>query len=172
VVEPGVSSPVVEPLGPQHERTAFSCGVPVLDRYLQEQASQDVRRRIAATFVLVMPGGHIGGYYTLSATAVQLTDLPPEVTKRLPRYPLVPAFLLGRLAVDTRYRGQGLGRFLLADALYRCLTSEIAGFAVIVDAKDDDARRFYEREGFLGLPDRTNRLFRRLSDIGDLFAER
>jgi GNAT superfamily N-acetyltransferase len=161
--------PVVEPLGPQHDRAAFSCGVPALDDYLRNQASQDARRFIAAPFVLVMQDRGVGGYYTLSATAIQLSELPPETVRRLPRYPLVPAFLLGRLAVDQRYRGQGWGRFLLADALHRCLTSEIVGFAVVVDAKDDSPRRFYERESFLALPDRPNRLFRRLSDIEALF---
>jgi GNAT superfamily N-acetyltransferase len=165
VAEASPARPVIEPLGPHHNRAAFSCGVPELDRYLHHQAGQDARRRIAAPFVLVMPDGRIGGYYTLSATAVQLIELPAETARRLPRYPQVPAFLLGRLAVDRRYRGQGWGRFLLADALRRCVGSELAGFAVVVDAIDDEARGFYAREGFLSLPDTPNRLFRRITDI-------
>jgi GNAT superfamily N-acetyltransferase len=160
----------VEPLAARHDRSTFACGVPALDRYLVQQAGQDARRRVAAPFVLVMPEGTIGGYYTLSATAVRLDSLPPEIAKQLPRYPLVPAFLLGRLAVDLRHRGQGGGRFLLADALYRCVRSEVAGFAIVVDAKDEAARRFYARESFLPLPDSRNRLFRRMRDIVDLFA--
>jgi GNAT superfamily N-acetyltransferase len=81
----------------------------------------------------------------------------------------VPATRLGRLAVDRRQRGNGYGRFLLADALHRAARSEIASFAVLVDAKDDDARRFYERESFLPLPDQPMRLFRPMADIRQLF---
>jgi len=124
---------------------------------------------MAAPFVLVLPGGGIGGYYTLSSTAVKLAELPDNVARRLPRYPLVPATLLGRLAVDKRFQGQGYGRFLLADALLRAVRSEIASFAVIVDAKDDAARRFYERESFLPLPEQPLKLFRPMTDIAKLF---
>ena len=124
---------------------------------------------MAAPFVLVLPDGAIGGYYTLSATGVKLTELPADVTRKLPRYPLVPATLLGRLAVDQNYQGRGYGRFLLADALFRAVRSEIASFAVVVDAKDDAARKFYEGESFLSFPDRPLRLFRPMSDIRELF---
>jgi GNAT superfamily N-acetyltransferase len=117
----------------------------------------------------VPPDGAVGGYYTLSSTAVKLTELPVDITRRLPRYPLVPATLLGRLAVDRRYRGKGYGRYLLADALYRAVRSEIASFAVIVDAKDEAARRFYERESFLPFPDQPMKLFRPMADIAKLF---
>ncbi|MDA8232157.1 MAG: GNAT family N-acetyltransferase [Magnetospirillum sp.] len=125
---------------------------------------------MAAPFVLVRPGGAIGGYYTLSATAVKLADLPGQIARRLPRYPLVPATLLGRLAVDRRFQGKGYGRFLLADALYRVARNEIASFAVIVDAKDEAARRFYERESFLPFADQPMKLFRPVADIKQLFA--
>ena len=124
---------------------------------------------MAAPFVLVLPDGTIGGYYTLSATGVNLADLPAQITRKLPRYPLAPATLLGRMAVDRRHQGKGYGRFLLADALFRSLRSEIASFAVIVDAKDEDARRFYERESFLPLPDQPMKLFRSMADIAALF---
>jgi GNAT superfamily N-acetyltransferase len=100
---------------------------------------------------------------------VKLAALPDELSRRLPRYPLVPATLLGRLAVDKRFRGQGYGRFLLADALLHAMRSEIASFAVIVDAKDDAARRFYESESFLPLPDQPMKLFRPLADLAKLF---
>lgn len=125
---------------------------------------------MAAPFVLVLPDGALGGYYTLSATAVKLSDLPNQTARRLPRYPLVPATLLGRLAVDRRFQGRGYGRFLLADALYRVARNEIASFAVIVDAKDEAARRFYERESFLPLPDQPMKLFRPMADIKQLFT--
>ena len=161
----------VQPLGPHHDRTAFSCGSPELDQYLHRQAGQDARRLVAAPFVLIMPDGRIGGYYTLSAASVQLQDLPADTVRRLPRCPQLPAFLLGRLAVDRRYQGHGWGRFLLVDALRRCLRSEIPGFAVVVDAIDENARRFYRRESFLSLPHTPNRLFRRISDLAALEGE-
>jgi GNAT superfamily N-acetyltransferase len=159
----------VEALGPQHDRNSFASGVEPLDRYFRSQAGQDARKNMAAPFVLVLPDGAIGGYYTLSATGVKLAEFPADITRKLPRYPLVPATLLGRLAVDQNYQGRGYGRFLLADALYRAAWSEIASFAVIVDAKDDGARRFYERESFLALPDQPMKLFRPMADIRRLF---
>ena len=120
---------------------------------------------MAASFVLVLPDGTIGGYYTLSSTSLRLAQLPEQTARKLPRYPT----LLGRLAVDRRQQGKGYGRFLLADALYRAAPSEIASFAVIVDAKDESARRFYERESFLSLPDQPMKLFRPMADIKRLF---
>jgi GNAT superfamily N-acetyltransferase len=169
-VAPDPGAPLrIEPLASRHIRTAFSSGVEPLDRYFRSQAGQDARKNIAAPFVLVLPDGTIAGYYTLSSTAVPAPELPGDVIRKLPRYPLIPATLLGRLAVDHRFRGQGHGRFLLADALFRSVRSEIASFAVVVDAKDDDARRFYEREGFLSFPDQPAKLFRPMADIAALF---
>jgi len=165
-----LNAPRVEPLGAQHVRSGFSCGVEALDRYFRTQAGQDARKHVAAPFVLVGADGGVVGYYTLSATSVPVDALPREVTRKLPRYPLLPATLLGRLAVDRRCRGQGYGRFLLADALFRSVTSEIASFAVVVDAKDDDARRFYERESFLVFPDHPLKLFRPMADLAELFS--
>jgi GNAT superfamily N-acetyltransferase len=159
----------VEVLGPQHSRTAFESGVEPLDRYFRVQAGQDARKNMTAPFALVLPDGFIAGYYTLSATGVSLADLPVQITQKLPRYPLVPATLLGRLAVDRRHQGKGYGHFLLADALFRSVRSEIASFAVIVDAKDENARRFYERESFLPFPEQPMRLFRPMADIAALF---
>jgi GNAT superfamily N-acetyltransferase len=159
----------VEALGPHHDRNSLVSGVEPLDRYFRSQAGQDARKNMAAPFVLVLPDGAIGGYYTLSATGVKLTEFPVEITRKLPRYPLVPATLLGRLAVDQNYRGRGYGRFLLADALFRAVRSEIASFAIIVDAKDDAACHFYERESFLPFPDQPLRLFRSMADIAKLY---
>jgi GNAT superfamily N-acetyltransferase len=160
----------VEPLGSHHDRSSFQSGVEPLDRYLRTQAGQDARKNMAAPFVLVLPDATIAGYYTLSSTSVQLNALPEQTARKLPRYPLVPATLLGRLAVDRRHQGKGYGRFLLADALYRAARSEIASFAVIVDAKDEAARRFYERESFLPFPDLPMKLFRPMADIRRLFV--
>jgi len=159
----------VEALGPHHDRSSFASGVEPLDRYFRSQAGQDARKNLAAPFVLVLPNGAIGGYYTLSATGVKLTEFPVDVTRKLPRYPLVPATLLGRLAVDQSCRGRGYGRFLLADALFRAVRNEIASFAIVVDAKDDAARSLYERESFLPFPDQPLRLFRSMADIAKLF---
>lgn len=159
----------VEVLGPQHDRVGFSSGVEPLDRYFRTQAGQDYKKKMAAPFVLVLSDGTVAGYYTLSSTAVELPELPEAVVRKIPRYPLIPATLLGRLAVDRRYQGRGYGRFLLADALFRAVRSEIASFAVIVDAKDESAKRFYERESFLPFPDRPLKLFRSMADIQKLF---
>jgi GNAT superfamily N-acetyltransferase len=159
----------VEPLGSSHDRSGFESGVEPLDRYFRSQAGQDARKNMAAPFGLVLPDGRIAGYYTLSSTSVQFGELPEQTVRKLPKYPLVPATLLGRLAVDRRRQGKGYGRFLLADALYRAVQNEIASFAVIVDAKDDNARRFYEREGFVPFPDRPMKLFRPMADIAVLF---
>ncbi len=94
---------------------------------------------MAALFVLLLPDGAIGGYYTLSSTSVQLAELPAQTVRKLPRYPLVPATLLGRLAVDRRQQGKGYGRFLLADALHRAARSEIEEREV--DASSPGLRR-------------------------------
>lgn len=141
-----------------------------LDRYLQEQAGQDMRRRVAAPFVLHdLEAGRIAGYYTLAATSLQLDELPQEMRKKLPRYPLLPATLLGRLAVDERYKGQGLGTFLLLNALRRSLESEIASMAVVVDAKDDQAKAFYEYHQFIVFPTMQRRLYLPMVTIAKLF---
>lgn len=150
----------IEPLGDQ-DRAAFSCGVEPLDRYLREQAGQDARKRAAAPFVLLTAENRIAGYYTLSATIIVAHDLPPEEVKKLkwPRYPELPATLIGRLARDIAFQGQGIGELLLMDALKRALSSEIASLAVVVDSKDENAQRFYTNYGFLLFPDTANRLY-------------
>ncbi len=162
---------VVEPFNTQHNRFDFECGVESLDRYLKQQASQDMRRRIAALFVLVDHEiDKIAGYYTLAATAMRLAELPTEISKKLPKYPLVPATLLGRLAVDKRYQQQGIGSFLLMDALQRSFNSEIASIAVVVDAKDDKAHDFYEHHQFIAFPDQSQRLYLPMITIAKLFG--
>jgi ribosomal protein S18 acetylase RimI-like enzyme len=150
----------IEPLGDQ-DRAAFSCGVEPLDRYLREQAGQDARKRAAAPFVLLTAENRIAGYYTLSATIITADDLPREAVKKLkwPRYPELPATLIGRLARDITFQGQGIGELLLMDALKRALSSEIASLAVVVDSKDENAQRFYTNYGFLLFPDTANRLY-------------
>jgi len=162
-----------EPLGQHHGRAAFSCGVGALDSYFQRQASQDARRNLAAVFVLQdRSSDGIVGYYTLSATGIEPTDLPSDVTRKLPRYPSFPAVLLGRLAVDTRYSGQGFGRLLVMDALHRVLQhrDQVAAMAMIAGAKDDGARRFYERFGFQRFATDEYRLFLTMTTIERIFT--
>jgi ribosomal protein S18 acetylase RimI-like enzyme len=142
-----------------HDRAAFNSGSEALDRYLREQVTQDIRRRVAACFVALADGQRIAGYYTLAAASVLLADLPASTSKKLPRYPTVPAVRMGRLAVDQVFKGQGLGGALLADALDRAARSEIAAYALIVDAKDDTATDFYRHHGFIALPDAPRTLF-------------
>lgn len=147
-------------LSAEMDRSDFDCGSDPLNRYLREQATQDMRRRIAACFVAEdNEEVRIAGYYTLASASVLLSALPPATAKKLPRYPTVPAIRMGRLAVDQRSKGQGLGAALLADALSRALKSEIAAYALIVDAKDADAAEFYRHHGFIALPDAALSLF-------------
>jgi ribosomal protein S18 acetylase RimI-like enzyme len=158
-------------LGSKHDRAAFSCGVDFLDVYLRKQASQDFKKHAAVPFVLTPDGRTIAGYYTLSQYAVQLDHVPPEVAKKLPRYPVVPTTLIGRLAVSTAFRGQGHGETLLMDALHRILqhSREVASAGVIVDAKNAAAVSFYKKYGFLELPDVERRLFLPMGTIEELF---
>jgi ribosomal protein S18 acetylase RimI-like enzyme len=149
----------VEPLG-THNRAAFSCGVTALDRYFREQVSQDVKRLMASCFVAVDTAtAGVAGYYTLAATSVPATELPPEILKQLPRYPVLPAALIGRLAVDTRFHRRGLGSAMLADAALRVVASDTKAFALIVDAIDDIAVAFYRLQGFSSFASRPMSLF-------------
>lgn len=137
-------------LSDAHDRAVFNSGVDALDRYFRDQATQDVRRRASACYVAVdVRNGKVAGYYTLAAAGVALTDLPEPMIKKLPRYPSVPVARMGRFAVDTSYRGQHLGAALLWDAALRASRSEVAIFALIVDAKDDTAGAFYRHHGFV-----------------------
>jgi hypothetical protein len=108
------ASPRIEPLTARHDRSGFACGKEALDQYFQRQVTQDARRHLATPFVMVMPDGVIGGFYTLSSTALRLHDLPEDFAERLPRYPLIPATLISRLAIDRRLHGQGWGSFLFS----------------------------------------------------------
>lgn len=150
-----------EVLNSNHDRGAFECGIAPLDHYIQKQAGQDSRKHVATVFVLTNDGKAIAGYYSLSQYSVKLGDLPPWMVAKLPRYPDVPATLIGRLARDKRFRGKGIGELLLMDALARCLTvsKQVACSAIIVDAKDDVAKDFYKKYGFMELPGIGNRLF-------------
>ena len=152
---------VIEPLGSHHDRVAFSCGEPALDAYLQRQASQDIRRRVAQVFVAIGDTpGKIAGYYSLSAASFGKDELPPALAKRLPHYP-VPAAVLGRLAVDREQQGRRLGEMLLLDAIRRVVRASrtIAVYAIIVDAKNEPTQGFYGRYGFRPFASDPRRLF-------------
>ena len=150
----------LESLSGEHERSLFRCGEDALDRYFQTQVTQDIRRHIANCFVAVESAtSQVAVWYTISAASIPLVDLPPDETKRLPRYPTVPAIRIGRLAVDQRFQGRGLGAALLADAASRALKADAAAFTLLVDAKNDSAVAFYERFGFRTLAIQPRTLF-------------
>lgn len=133
----------------QHDRTRFKCGGAALDGYFRTQATQDARRRASARYVAVQDETNaVAGYYNaLAAGSVPLTDLPESLSKRLPRYPSVPVARVGRLAIDQSFQWRKLGAALLADAALRALRSEVAVFALVVDAKDDAAVASYRHHG-------------------------
>ncbi|SFM67949.1 GNAT family N-acetyltransferase [Variovorax sp. OV329] len=140
------------PLDPNlHDRNGFDCGVPALDEYLSRFADQHRRRGITSVYVLADSEAPrlILGYYTLSAAEVDAQELDERDRKRLPRYP-VPCFRMGRLACRTDQRGKGIGSLLVGLAVDRCLKAreQVAAYALLVDAKDEQAKLFYERYGF------------------------
>lgn len=160
----------VEPLG-DHERGSFTCGKESLDRYLRQQAGQDVRRNLARVYVLVeVATGTVAGYYSLSSYSIEAAALPTDIARRFGRYNVVPATLIGRLALDHRYQGRKLGKVLLRDALKKSLDAShsVASCGVVVDALDDDARGFYERAGFIRFLDNEYKLFLPMGTIGKL----
>jgi ribosomal protein S18 acetylase RimI-like enzyme len=138
----------VELLASHHPRDSFACGDADLDRYFKAQVTQDMRRHITHCFVAVDKHDQVAGYYTLAASSVLLADLPNEVIKKLPRYPSVPVARMGRLAVSESFQAMGLGSALLADALVRVFQSDVAAYAMVVDAKHKEAVVFYEKHGF------------------------
>ena len=163
----------VGPLEKAHDRKSFDCGNEELNRYLREQARQDAEKRVAAPFVLTQPNSSaVLGFNTLSASIIPVDELPPDLMKRLPRYGQLPVTLLGRLAVDRSVGGQGVGEFLLVDALRRSLevAQQIAAMAVVVDAKDERAESFYRYFDFQPFQQTPLRLFLPMGQIAKLFA--
>ncbi len=165
-----------EPLDKKkHNRAAFSCEQESLNAYLKERASQEIKKRVAAVYVLTTDGKAIAGYYTLSQYAIDAGNLPPNLVDnlRLPRYDRLPATLLGRLARSEEFKGAGIGELLLMDALRRALahSRNIASVAVVVDAIDEKARAFYRRYGFIDVPGNLNRLFIPMQTVAQLFPD-
>jgi predicted GNAT family N-acyltransferase len=163
---------IVEGLRKEHDREAFDGGHSELNAYLRTRARQEMDRGSAVVYVLVPQRTlhEIAGFYTLSSSSVRLSDWPDLVRKKLPRHPLVPVTLIGRLAVSRPHWGHRLGERLLIDALQRCHAASraVGSVAVIVDAKDADIATFYARYGFVAFPDQALRLFLPMKTIGTL----
>ena len=152
-----------------HEKTYFSCGHAMLDNYIQKQAKQDIKGKLAACFVYTESSKTILGYYTLSNSSIPRQILPDHLCKKLPKYKDLPVTLLGRLAIDLKHQGKKIGQLLLIDALKRSLDSSasIGSMAIIVDPIDENATAFYAKYGFIQLPD-IGRMFLPMSTIEKL----
>lgn len=162
----------LEALEGRHDRSVFASGDARLDRYFQTQVTQDVRRRVANCFVAVeVSSGRVAAHYTIASASVPTQELPPEVARRLPRYPTLPVVRVGRLAADREFRGRGLGKALLADAALKTIAAAPAAFALMVDAKNDQAVEFYEHHGFRRLTGSANMLFLPIATAGKLLLE-
>jgi GNAT superfamily N-acetyltransferase len=165
-------NPITRSLNSGHRKNKFSCGKQMLDNYLHRQANQDIKRKLSACFVIIDHETNlIKGYYTLSNNSIPQKFIPKKFQKRLPKtYSYLPTTLLGRLAVDIRFQGKGIGKLLLIDALIRSyeLSKSIGSFAVIVDPLDKDAEMFYNKYGFIELPD-SGKMFLPMNTIKELF---
>lgn len=161
---------LIGPLNAAHNRTGFHCNVEALDQYFHKQAGQDIRRRISRIFVAVLPDNpkEVMGYYTLSSLSIRLEQLPQKLARKLPKHP-VPAALIGRLAVTHNAQGCGIGKMLIVDAIKRTVSvsNQIAIYAMVVDAINDNAKDFYEQFGFIRLSDNSSRLFLPLKSFED-----
>ncbi len=164
----------IEALNPSHNRRRFSCGDPQLDDYLQHFARQHAASNVSRTYV-ASQGEAILGYYSLAMSAIAKAQLPEQYLARFPNFPL-PVARLARLAVDTRFQRRGLGELLLADALYRCrchhLAGEIGMVGIIVDAKHEKAKAYYQHFEFGPLPDSPLTLWLPITAIAKLCGGR
>lgn len=144
----------------KQDRSYFDCGTSVLNDYLQKRAGQEQRKNFSTCYLAICnQSDTVAGFYTLSASSIALVDLPETTKRMLPRYADVPVARLGRLAVDLRFQGRGLGESLLYNAIGRVLRSGIGCYAIVVDAKDEQAISFYRHAGFDVLADTTNVLY-------------
>jgi predicted GNAT family N-acyltransferase len=163
---------ITEPLNSTHKKADFSCGKEMLDTYIHKQANQDIKRKLSACFVILETETDlIKGYYTLSNNSVPLEFIPDHIKKKLPSsYESIPTTLLGRLAIDNRFQGQGIGKLILIDALKRSyeISKTIGSFAVVVDPIDQEAEHFYAKYGFIKLPD-SGKMFLPMKTISQLF---
>ena len=164
---------ITENLNTEHRKNEFSCGKEMLDNYLHKQANQDIKRKLSACFIINDKESNlIKGYYTLANNSIPQNVIPTQFQKKLPKsYSSIPTTLLGRLAIDNRFQGKGIGKLLLIDALKRSyeISKNIGSFAVVVDPLDKDAEKFYDRYGFIKLPD-SGKMFLPMNTIKKLFG--
>lgn len=163
---------MIELLDKKHNREDFDCGKELLNNYLKTQAGQDIKRKLSACFVLTENETNIQGYYTLSNNSIPLSSFPEHIQKKLPKsYNAIPTTLLGRLAIDKKYQGKGIGKILLIDALKRSfeISQEIGSFAVVVDPIDEEAEKFYKKYDFIKLPD-SGKMFIAVKTLQELFG--
>lgn len=163
---------MIELLSKRHNRGDFDCGKELLNKYLKIQAGQDIKRKLSVCFVLSENETEIKGYYTLSNNNIPLNSFPESIQKKLPKsYQSIPTTLLGRLAIDKKYQGQGIGKILLIDALKRSyeISQEIGSFAVVVDPIDHEAEVFYKKYDFIKLPD-SEKMFIATKTLQELFG--
>ena len=166
---------LVQHLDPSiHRREDFRCESAELESFLRTRARKEMEAGVSACFVLVPDAdrGRIAGFYTLSAAEIEATALPESLAKKLPRYPAMPATLLGRLARDSEFRGQGIGDRLMFNALARAFSTShaVGSLAVITDPKEETAAVFYR--GFHFMPLKSGRLFLPMREIGQLLKQR
>ncbi|MBC8314818.1 MAG: GNAT family N-acetyltransferase [Bacteroidales bacterium] len=163
---------LTEILVKKHRKKDFCCGKIMLDNYLHRQANQDVKRKLSACFVLEESETKlIKGYYTLANNSLPVDLVPDKLQQKLPKsYTSIPTTLLGRLAIDHRFQGKGIGKLLLIDVLKKSyeISKTIGSFAVIADSLDKDAERFYEKYGFIKLPD-SGKMFMAMQTIKEIF---
>ncbi len=144
----------------KHDRSNFTSGNEKIDLYFRATVSQDIKRRYAACYVLIeQDSGLLAGFYTLSSSAIPLTEIPLELTKKLPRYPSVPAVLIGWLGRDLNFHGQDIGSLLIYDAIARVASSPAGAYAIFADAIDDAAEAFYRKHFFVSFANRPKSLF-------------
>lgn len=161
---------IIEALAKDHKRSDFSCGNARIDAYFRETVSQDVKRKYATCFVAKDSAtGRVAGFYTLSSSNIPLTEVPEELAKKLPRYPSVPAVLIGWLGRHSAYAGQGLGELLLFDAIKTVATAPIGAHAIFADAIDDQAAAFYAAYGFTPLLGHPRTLYMPVASALNLF---
>lgn len=158
----------------RHYRTDFYCGQDSLDNYIRKQASQDIKRKVSTVFVLiddVDPKLNVLGYYTLSSYTVEIENLDQSFAKSLPRYPQLPATLLGRLAIDSQHKGKGFGAAILFDALKKAtlVSKQVASLAVVAEALDENAARFYLKYGFKQFTQNPMKLYISMKLIDDIY---
>jgi GNAT superfamily N-acetyltransferase len=159
------------PISKPYQKTDFDCGNPELNEYLHLYALKNDKLMIGKTFIARNEENKVTGYVTLATAQVAAASLPDEIRAKLPRYP-VPAFLIAKLAVDSRFQGQGVGAWLLRESLKKALevSASVGLYAVIVDAIDEKAKKFYIKYGFTAFKGKPMTLFLPLATIRDAYT--